>query len=130
MKKFSIPLGMLSEEGAEGRNKFYKYDRQHHSRLDSREHTMQDVFCRHLVSSDPVISEIGNDVRRKYLKRHQISEEVKNMLRDQIEENENENGAVIFDEAFEEFFQMFVKRFYYQNTKKIKANKKTKKKLF
>ncbi|CAH0399057.1 unnamed protein product [Chilo suppressalis] len=42
----------------ESRNKFWRQDREHHSRKDSKVHTMTDLFHRALVSSDPVISAI------------------------------------------------------------------------
>lgn len=49
----SLPVGMLSEQAAESRNKFWRFDREHHTRKISREATMSDLFHRALVSSDP-----------------------------------------------------------------------------
>lgn len=51
-----LPVGMLSEQAGESRNKFWRYDREHHCRKSDRIKTMSDLF--HRASSDPVISGI------------------------------------------------------------------------
>lgn len=55
VKLFRLPPIFYSEEGSEGKNKFYRSDKNFHARLDSREHIMQDVFERNLLWSDPLI---------------------------------------------------------------------------
>lgn len=53
-----LPIGQLSEEAQESRNKDIKNYRLHHSRKCSRESNMRDIFYRLLVSSDPFLSSI------------------------------------------------------------------------
>ena len=52
----ALPIGQLSEDAQEARNKDIKKYREKHARKCSREKTMEDVFKRLLVSSDPLIS--------------------------------------------------------------------------
>ncbi|XP_022166704.1 uncharacterized protein LOC111031177 [Myzus persicae] len=57
--KFAIlPIGQLSEEAQEARNKDYKRIRQNHTRKNSRLNTNKDLIHMLLVSSDPYISSI------------------------------------------------------------------------
>jgi hypothetical protein len=42
-----VPIGVLSEQGSEARNKYWRFDREHHSRKTNREATMFDLFHRH-----------------------------------------------------------------------------------
>ena len=51
-----LPLGMMSEEAAESRNKIYRNDREFHARKMSRIANLTDIFHRALEGSDPVIS--------------------------------------------------------------------------
>ena len=53
-----LPIGQLSEEAQEARNKDIKRYREDFSRKCSRVKTMEDVFKRPLVTSDPYISSI------------------------------------------------------------------------
>lgn len=53
-----LPIGQLSEEALEARNKDFKYFREHYSRKTSRTNTLHDIFNRMLISSDPSISSI------------------------------------------------------------------------
>ncbi|XP_043467796.1 uncharacterized protein LOC122502016 [Leptopilina heterotoma] len=57
LKKFDLPIYMMSEEAQETRNKDIKRFREFHSRKKSRVCTNQDVFERLLTSSDIYISE-------------------------------------------------------------------------
>lgn len=61
--KFAVsPIGQLSEDAQEARNKDYKNYRYHHARKCSREATNRDVFNRLLFTSDPYISSIRHQV--------------------------------------------------------------------
>lgn len=51
-----LPIGLLTEEAQEARNKDIKRYREQYSRKCSREMTIRDVFNRLLVTSDPFIS--------------------------------------------------------------------------
>lgn len=51
-----LPLAVLSEEGAESKNKSYKFDRIHHARKISRKANNEDMFNRSLEASDPFYS--------------------------------------------------------------------------
>ncbi|XP_025411419.1 uncharacterized protein LOC112684234 [Sipha flava] len=51
-----LPIGLLSEEAQEARNKDMKRFRENNTRKISRKHTMEDLFNNLLISSDPLIS--------------------------------------------------------------------------
>lgn len=52
-----IPIGKLSEEASEARNKDFRNIREHHARKHNRESTNKDILHNFLLSSDPYISE-------------------------------------------------------------------------
>ena len=54
----ALPIGQLSEDAQEARNKDIKKSRENFARKSSRAQTMEDVFKRLLASSDPVISSL------------------------------------------------------------------------
>lgn len=54
-----LPIGQLSEDAQEARNKDYKKFRLHHARKCSRSATNEDVFHTLLYTSDPYISSLG-----------------------------------------------------------------------
>jgi hypothetical protein len=62
-----LPIGQLSEEAQEARNKDIKRFRECHSRKCSRMCTIEDIFNMLLISSDPFISSLRkiNKKRRK-----------------------------------------------------------------
>lgn len=51
-----LPIGQMSEEAQESCNKFFKIYRERFARKNCRKKTMEDVFRRFLISSDPYIS--------------------------------------------------------------------------
>lgn len=55
----ALPIGMLSEEALESRNKDFRYVREHHARKMSRENNIEDLFNNLLFSSDPYISSLS-----------------------------------------------------------------------
>lgn len=59
-----LPIGQLSEDAQESRNKDYKRFRLHHARKCSRSATNEDVFHTLLYTSDPYITSI----RKPYIK--------------------------------------------------------------
>ena len=58
-----LPLGMLSEEAQEARNKDIRAFRLHHARKDSRLNNIADQFGYLLVTSDPTISSVNLSAR-------------------------------------------------------------------
>jgi hypothetical protein len=78
IKHALLPIGELSEEAQECRNKDYKTYREHHARKDSRLHCYEDLLHVLLVSSDPVISSLRNIPKKKY---HKLSEECIKLLK-------------------------------------------------
>lgn len=56
IKTALLPIGQLTEEAQEARNKDFKKFREHHSRKCSREKSNCDIFNLLLLSSDPVIT--------------------------------------------------------------------------
>ena len=65
----SLPLSFFSEQSLESTNKFFKADRLHHARKDSRLHTIQDQFFRQSDKSDILIA-LGLWEKRK--KKHHV----------------------------------------------------------
>lgn len=60
-----LPLGMLSEEAQEARNKDCRYFREHDTRKCSRITTNEDLFKKLLASFDPYITSLRQTPRRK-----------------------------------------------------------------
>lgn len=56
IRKSALPVGMLSEQGAESKNKYYRLDRNMYTRKTSRIATMTDLFNRSVDFSDPLLS--------------------------------------------------------------------------
>jgi len=83
---FMIPIGQLSEEAQEAKNKD-KHFRENHIRKTSREDINLDIFHCLLLSSDPLIS----STRKIKTKRQKLHQSVKNLLI--IDDSETESGA-------------------------------------
>lgn len=66
VNKSCLPLGSLSEEPQESRNKDYRFFREHHTRKTSRKHTNEDLLKIFLASSDPVITSAMSFKVKKY----------------------------------------------------------------
>jgi len=58
IKSFLIPIGDLSEEAQEARNKDFKYFREFNTRKHNRIATNEDIVNKLLISSDPYISSL------------------------------------------------------------------------
>lgn len=71
-----LPIGMLSEEAEEARNKDYKKYRLMFSRKFNREATNTDVLHRLLVSSDPYITSIRRQPRKQSLELDDVLKEM------------------------------------------------------
>lgn len=71
-----LPVGMLGEDAAESRNKYYKTFRLSHSRKFSRAANLNDVFMRSMDTSDPIISSLSLNSRICKRKRLAIPKEV------------------------------------------------------
>lgn len=65
IEKALLPIGQLSEEAAEARNKHFRSYRQDFARKFSRESCNQDIFNRLLLSSDPMLSSMRIIKKRK-----------------------------------------------------------------
>lgn len=63
-----VPIGSLSEEASEARNKDFRRFREHHSRKKSRQASNEDILNMLLLSSDPLITSIRPklDDRKKH----------------------------------------------------------------
>lgn len=75
----TLPIGMLTEEAQEARNKDYRIYRQYHSRKCSRESTNEDVMNMLLASSDPYILTFRKEFK---VKKMLYSDDVKALLLD------------------------------------------------
>ena len=72
-----MPIGQLSEEVAEARNKHFRDYRQNFSRKFSREICNRDIINRLLLSSDPLLSIVRKRLKKK---RNAISSEALEFL--------------------------------------------------
>lgn len=63
-----LPIGMLSEEAQEARNKDCRKFREHHTRKSSRIATNTDLLNMLLITSDPVINSLREVPRKKLVK--------------------------------------------------------------
>ncbi|XP_076635462.1 uncharacterized protein LOC143348753 [Colletes latitarsis] len=63
-----LPIGQMSEEAQEHSHKYIKSFRKDFSRKFSRTKTMEDVFLRLLLSSDPYISNLKKQPKKKMQK--------------------------------------------------------------
>lgn len=80
IRHFSVlPLGQLSEDAQESRNKDYKQFRLHHARKCSRAATNEDVIHTLLYTSDPYITSLRKPYNNKYL---ELLDEAKELLSD------------------------------------------------
>lgn len=73
-----LPIGQLSEEAAEARNKHFRLYRENYARKFSREHCNLDVYNRLLLSSDPLLSSMRRT--KKSIKARSFCPETINML--------------------------------------------------
>lgn len=79
IKHFSIlPIGQLSEEASEARNKDFRKIREHHTRKFSRVATNEDIFNGFITSSDPYLSSIRPVLKKNY--KRQVTDEMKLLL--------------------------------------------------
>jgi len=92
-----LPVGYFGEEGSEGRNKFYKQDRQFHARKTSRKHNLEDIFNRAMDTSDPIISSINLASRIRSQKKLPLPSEVIDMLME-AEENPTDDEEELDEE--------------------------------
>lgn len=95
----TLPLGLLSEEAAEARNKLYKSDRLNHSRKTSRENNMYDMMARSLISSDPILSDFDIKRRMKSLKKKDLPLAVQKLLLTNYDQREKEDSFGQVDNA-------------------------------
>jgi len=83
-----LPIGQLSEEAQEARHKDFKVYRRSFSRKSSRVNTLEDVFKRLLVSSDPQITNLGMLPKKKI---KALPEEVLNLIVQELSDNDEES---------------------------------------
>lgn len=85
-----IPIGKLSEEASESRNKDFRRYRQHHSRKFSRKATNEDIINNLLLTSDPYISQR----RSKLIREHKVLSKDAQSLLLFTDESEGESGNI------------------------------------
>lgn len=76
----SLPIGMMSEEAQEARNKDLRNFREHHTRKNSRKNTMEDLMHSLLFSSDPLISSLSKKPSSYSRNNIEIDSDVINLL--------------------------------------------------
>lgn len=95
IKHHLVPLGDLSEEAQEKRNKDYRFYREHNTRKMSRNFTNEDLFNILLATSDPLISSIRNQWKVEH---RDLDEEAKGLL-------QARNNTELNTEYLQEIFQ-------------------------
>lgn len=86
IKYHLVPLGDLSEEAQEKRNKDYRFYREHNTRKMSRNSTNEDLFNILLATSDPFISSIRNQWKVEH---RDLDEEAKKLLKNRNSTEQN-----------------------------------------
>ncbi|XP_076396765.1 uncharacterized protein LOC143265943 [Megachile rotundata] len=104
-----LPIGQLSEEAAEARNKHFRTYRENHSRKCSREACNEDVINRLLLTSDPYLTSIRKIPKKKS---RPLLQETLNLLLlpntisededESEEENEEDDENEDYDESEDE----------------------------
>lgn len=61
----TLPIGQLSEEAQEARNKDYRRIRERHARKTSRVDTNTDLLTMLLVSSDPIVAGYRKPIKKR-----------------------------------------------------------------
>jgi hypothetical protein len=69
IKNAVLPIGQLSEEAQEAKNKDFKFVREHHTRKISRTSTNEDLLHYLLLFSDPIISHHSRQRLSNYKKK-------------------------------------------------------------
>jgi hypothetical protein len=80
MRNSILPVGILSEEAAEAKNKICRRDRLDHALKNSRKNNLEDVFYRSMDSSDPFLSSLRIAARVKCHKKKSLPLEVTKLL--------------------------------------------------
>lgn len=65
IKHYMLPIGQLSEEAQEARNKDCRRFREHHTRKNSRVNSNNDLLSMLLITSDPVINSLREVPKKK-----------------------------------------------------------------
>lgn len=97
-----LPIGMMSEEVQESRNKHLKQYREHRSRKMSREQMNSDVINRLLITSDPLISFLRELCYVKKSRKRTIPAEVIALLDDKEHLAKRVTAGVSSDSDFDE----------------------------
>lgn len=90
ISSFLVPIGQLTEEALECRNKDIRRYREDHTRKFSRVASNTDLLNRLLETSDPLISLIRGFTRKQ---ENPLSEEAKNLLVTSDDENNNSENS-------------------------------------
>ncbi|XP_054723231.1 uncharacterized protein LOC129233194 [Uloborus diversus] len=94
-----LPIGQLSEEAQEARNKDFKAFREYFSRKYSRQKTLEDIIHMLLITSDPLITKL-----RSNSKKHEnlLSKEAALLLRNnqKINYSSSDSSSAEDDENF------------------------------
>jgi hypothetical protein len=85
----AIPLGCLGEDAGESRHRIFKGNRLSAARRSNRAATMEDIFCRALDSSDPILSTAHMLSRIHKQKRVQLPTEVIDLLEEPVIETQD-----------------------------------------
>jgi len=80
LREFPLPIAYYSEDANESWHKLYRKNMTQHSRQNSRENRMLDVFNRALYLTDPKISTILIENRLQSFKQKHVPSEIKKFV--------------------------------------------------
>lgn len=90
INNISLPIGMMSEEAQESRNKDLRNFREYHTRKNSRKNTMEDLINSLFLTSDPLISSISKQPHAYSRNAVQIDRDVQNLISELITEEDGD----------------------------------------
>ncbi len=91
------PPGLFSEEGSESNNKEFRRFRQCFTRKSDRVQTMEDLFCRLMCKSDPLVLSFDYASQQKHKNAHDMCDEIRTLLEEPSNDNFSDSVTVFED---------------------------------
>ena len=88
IKHVPLPIGMMSEEALEAKNKDLRKYRLSHTRKSSRQNTMEDLAHSLFISSDPLITMLSNGSVSCSKTENLLDEDIKSLILCNADEEE------------------------------------------
>lgn len=105
VRNMPLPVGQMSEEAAEARNKILREYRLRHSRRSSRLNNLTDVFHRLLDSSDPVVSSVYLEDRLRKRKHKVFPKRVQDLILTLDSSDVEDSSVLDSSDPLESFYE-------------------------